>query len=119
MICRPLAWTIAVVPTATTTKTAAATAAERRRPLCRSVPIVAWQEERQHYEGEYPGEVEIEPMRQDELGADEDRTSQRRQLERPAVPWTERRHDGERHHRRLQRRPQPAQVRDARRVVLP
>ena len=79
---------------------AAAPRAVAWRPLLRSVGIAPWENEREHHEGEYPRQIEIEPMRQHELGGEQDRGRQRGELERPSLSSVARPRQGRARRRR-------------------
>src|SRR5215213_11196088 len=75
-------------------------------------------QQRQRREREEPRDVEVEPVRQDELGADEERTGEGGELQRRLPPG----HDGERERERdeaqLQHALRKAEVGEPVRVVL-
>src|SRR5215217_4618794 len=70
-------------------------------------------------EGEEPRDVEVEPVRQDELKADQQRGRERRELERAFAARPEVRADSRHKEQTLQQPLDKVQVGDSRRVVLP
>src|SRR5215207_3379298 len=69
-------------------------------------------------EGEEPGDVEIEPVREDELEADEDRRGESAELDHVLPPWHEVDTHGADQDYDLQRGLEPMQVGEAR-VLIP
>src|SRR5215472_4637891 len=97
--------------TATATKAASATSRSDRR-------LSSTGDDGDGDEGEEPGDVEVEPVRQHDLEPDQQRPGERGELERALPRGEERRGDGAEHEQPLEHPLYQVEVREAARVVL-